>query len=806
MVTAASAYTGDLVAAAVASPIDWGRLEELATAVLTDDDFPTIRKIGGRGDFGMDAVEEAFFEAERKVRTVIQVTSAQAQVAKLRDTLKKLKKHDIEPVMFVFLTRHPVAASVRREMNDVAAEYRMTLDVRDAQYLVDQLSKTGSTIFARFFGSAESQLNELLARPDPLHAASGRLQHALLATLGAYVLSQRARIARGTLFDKTVLAAIASLGGKTSLESIEAAVKELSPEEIVDKARLAAAIGRLSATGACTVNGATVACSEEAIGNFVAVAKRADAGFSNLLQHIVEKCEAGGKVENAQVGYLERNVRRAMLQLLRVNGPLKADDEADLEFAVDASDEVRATISRDLPPQIGRTALAAFSSYVADSKLAATLAPLVRSYAALAIRNVDPVGRRWQQAALSRSSMAIDTDVVLYLIVEELPEHAPLLRALKALQEQGTEILIPEHVFEEALGHLGRASRTYARFATRLTRFPPALVDSHVWHAVVRGFYYAHRSGFEGSFERYCAKYHIDQDPRGFIEHLLSRRIALKSMKLDEVSPESQQDLYEIEEAVMAFREKSRRKAAFRDPAEMARRVRADVAMAISLAAKASDNLGAPVRGYLTSADQAFRLIERQDAWRPRQPVHIWTRALPEMAAFACATTLADDEAVAFLFNPVTIAAANEMVAEIGMLTSIGVDLKEVPLERLDWDLRGALKQSLDTLEEAVVDAKDDTDRASALAALAVAEKARDIGYSIPPQLAILMDDYGAAVDSVDVERAKRVQAEEQLKAFVQAAREQSSSKGRRKLNRLAKELGIEQGELGEAEDDSGSV
>src|SRR5215472_7372699 len=46
-------------------------------------------------------------------------------------------------------------------------------------------------------------------------------------------------------------------------------------------------------------------------------------------------------------------------------------------------------------------------------------------------RRTDPLGKRWQQSVLSRQR-ALDTDVVLYVLIEELPEsisaprHAPL--------------------------------------------------------------------------------------------------------------------------------------------------------------------------------------------------------------------------------------------------------------------------------------------------------------------------------------------------------------------------------------------
>ena len=76
-------YAGDVIEDALTIPMDWAKLEALAHEVLLSDDFPTLRKIGGSGDQGMDAVEEAFFDGNRKVMTVVQVTSAQAARVKV---------------------------------------------------------------------------------------------------------------------------------------------------------------------------------------------------------------------------------------------------------------------------------------------------------------------------------------------------------------------------------------------------------------------------------------------------------------------------------------------------------------------------------------------------------------------------------------------------------------------------------------------------------------------------------------------------------------------------------------------------
>ena len=785
-------YSGDAIEHALAAPMDWGKLESLAYDVLAADDFPTLRKIGGVGDEGVDAIEEAFYEARRRVMTVIQVTSAQAQKVKVSDTIKKLKKHGVDTQMLVLLTRHPVSGGKRAEMIEEADAQSVTLEVRDQSYLVTQLSKN-TTIFARHFADVSAQLSALLSAPDPLHAANDRLQHALLATLGAYVLHDHSRLARGTLFAKTVLAALAaSKEGKTNRGELLSSVQKLLPMEEVSRQQVDSAIEHLAKSGECAIAGEYVSCSEAALLSCVTAARKAEEGFAKLYNHLLAECGKVTKLSDAAQGYLERNLRRSIVHLLRVSGPLKTDDEQGLQFDPTATEEIFGVLGKDLPPEAARTAIIAFSSFVTNPTLGPSLAPLVNSYAALAMRNLDPAGRRWQQNALSRSVIAIDTDVLLTVIVEELPEHAAILSSLKKLQAEGVEIIVPEHVFAEAVGHLGRAPRTYRRFADRLLRFPSELVDARVWHAVVRGFYYAKHHGYAGSFEAYYAKYHNPQDPNGFTEHLVTRRLpSMKQKAMDEVSELDTETLNTIGTTILDFRERVRRKATFRDPAEMAQRVREDVALALMLAEKASTTFGAPTKGYVASADRAFHMIECHECWPPRKSVHLWTSALPQLSFFACGNTLAPNEAVDFVFSPVTIAAADFMADQINLLATIGVNLKGVSLDRLDWDLKQGITDQLNVLNEAVIEATTDNDLPSALATLRVAQAANRAGYEVVPQVKTLVHEFDNTKEELANERLKRQQVEEQLRQLVGAMREQSTNKARRRLNKLVKDVGV---------------
>lgn len=642
----------DVVATALAAPIDWVRFEELVYSVLVADDLPRLRKLGNRADQGVDAQEETFYDGQRRVSTIVQVSSKRAQKDKVRETIATLRANQLPCTHLIFVTRHPVTSTNRRDIIEEAADMDVVLDIRDDQYLIAQLSKNGSPIFARFFGSIEEQLASLLDRPDPLQVAGTRLKHALLASLGAYVFSPRARLARGTLFQKTVLAAIAAAGGRAQPQDLLGAVRALLPGEAVDNERLVAAIGDLQGQGLCARENDEIVCRPQVMEQFVSVSRATENGYLALIEHVVDECRRRQPLDDAQLGYIERNIRRAVLLLLRAAGPLP-DVTGLADAAGPLAPDVRSTVVRDLPTEVGQGALTALSDFVQTQDNVRLLAPLVRAYAALAIRNIDPLGRRWQQAVLSRSSLALDTDAVLHLLVEDLPEHKPLLTAVRALQAQGVNLLVSPQVIEEAVLHVERADRTFRRFAHTLLRLPEASVDGEVWHAVVRGYYYASKNGYTGSPESYWNQYYDAKNPARFIRHVLGQRVRLDEHDFETIPAAWESDSQELEVAVVEVKERSRWKAPFRDDAEMQRRVRFDVRMILHLAVPPNASLAAGARGYLASEDRGFVLIERHRAWRDRGNVLIITRALPELAAFVCGATIEDDEWCAcFLTQP----------------------------------------------------------------------------------------------------------------------------------------------------------
>ena len=243
--------TYDAIQLELSAPIDWEQFESLVYEILLQDDFPRLRKLGGVGDQGADAVQETFYEDQSRLETVVQITSQKAQLAKFEATVQRLQEAGLSPRLLVLVFRHPVSSRTRLKIQSRSADLGLAVDPRDQSYLVGQLGKPGSSLFARYFKDIRSQVDALLGRNDPLDMMQGRLRHAMLASLAAYVAQPRSRLARSTLFDKMALAAVVAESKPATEHTILAALRDLLPGERVERSRVHSAIARLVKQGAC---------------------------------------------------------------------------------------------------------------------------------------------------------------------------------------------------------------------------------------------------------------------------------------------------------------------------------------------------------------------------------------------------------------------------------------------------------------------------------------------------------------------------------------------------------------------------
>lgn len=777
----------DLVRMQLARPIDWTIVEEIAYEVLSQDDFPDLRPLGGVKDGGIDAQQTAFYDDGTRTNAIVQVTSQEQQAKKFIDTVKRLRGLKTEFTLLVMVFRGTVDTSVKTPLLLAAKDLKIALDIRDEDYLVKHLANYQNGIFVRHFGSPQQQVDQMLGTADPLEVSPDRMKHAMLASIGAYVLNPRTAFVRSTLFDRAVLATIAASARPVTLAGIAAGLTTLLPGETVTTAMVAESVKRLIEEFACEQNGDQIRATESTIKVIGATISGITAAIERMHLQVVNTVATRHKLTDAMRGRIQRNLKRAITLLLRHVGPTLTPADSILGVIDSHETTVDNALAADLPPDIARTVIISLSAFVRDHDQTELLAILARSYAALSLRNVDPLGRRFQQAALARAAFILDTDALLALIIEELPEHAALKNSLNALAKIGVQIVAPTTMIEEVVGHIDRARKSLKK-AGPLNRMPAGFVEAKVTNAVVRGFFYAMASGHSGGFEEYWAKYHDPEHLFEYIEHLLRKRVPLKIEDTGQLDPLDSADYEKLLNQALNHKERNRLKAEFRDESMMKARMEADLKCLLNTSRRRDATTGG-AGAYLVSSDSAFDYIQKLPEWNNRPRVHLRTSCVPELADLTCGAKLTDDEIVRAVFNPVHVAAAEQLRIPLLDLIKVGVDLHKTPLDRLEWDvsheLQGAVNRFNDKKADAASNLETKVDES-----LALATAARKLGYEVDQEFTEVLADYGRVKAELVSEKDLNKRTTEATKRIVAAA--SKTEKGKRRVQGVLRELGIE--------------
>lgn len=773
--------TKDAIQVALASEIDWAKFEQIVVEILRDDDLSSIRKVGGGSDKGLDGVQESFFGGESQGVVAVQITSQKTQRLKVADTLSKLLKHSVVPVRLVIVFRDECSAPTRAAIKAQGTAAGIVIDVRDQSYLVTELGRSGSTVFKRHLGDdLRRQVDQLLGDGDPLESAPDQLKLSVLASFGAFTLSQEGRLTRGRLFDQTVLAIIAS-GSNVDQAMIGSGLKDLIPGYEPDAVQILAAISRLKDERSITERAGTYVASDAELRKISLTAKQVKAGFDSLMDYVLDAVKQRQSLTDAAQGYLERNCRKALVQLIRLMGPggdaIQYDNESDSWLL--------GILGRDLSPDIAKYALVAITSFQSNPVERLKIAPLIRAYAILALRNLDPVGRRWQSAALSRSMIVLDTDAVLNLLVEELPLQNSLLKAVRAFSQGGVRVKTSDRVVAEVLLHLQSAHRTYNRFGgDAMLRLNESFVFENVWNALARGYWYARAAKPTLTWSAYMDKYLDPNESLGYLKHILRSRVAgLLIEEFDTMNDEDAVVLLELTKGALERRERKRLKSQFRDSDELRDRLEADLKVILVLARAVESTEGF---GYLISEDGSFWVAEESEEWGARPRVAVRTRTLPELAELCCGTSVDDDTVVRLVFEPVMAAVGELMREDVETLARLGVDVRNADVLRLQWTLEKGLREKVHAFVS--VDAAESVSREKA--ALDVLEAAAE-DLILDPSVERLVSKFKELESKSDADSTELVELRRAVKDVLFAVAG-DSNKGRARARHAMKDLGLD--------------
>lgn len=309
-------------------------------------------------------------------------------------------------------------------------------------------------------------------------------------------------------------------------------------------------------------------------------------------------------------------------------------------------------------------------------------------------------------------------------------------------------------------------------------------VEDEVGNKVVVGYYYHQRGKSPISFEEYRERYFDAHQPLDYLRNVLASRAQLILQDDFELMGQDESDLEHISQELL-HKELTRVKANWRTDIEKQERMMQDVRLGL-YAARIAGGGGFTARGYVVSSDSAFTAMQNSQYWPGRGKIHLRSSSIPALAELLCGIRIPDDALVRVVFDPVHVAAAEFMKDDLQPLVEAGIILMDEPLDRLEWKVANQLHTQIDEVRKARTSGNR-AERVSATLDLAAA--ASQAGCSLPPDLEEVVQRHKDIKQSLVQETEKRLEAEDLVEKLLAAA-SGLSKKGRRRVNRILREVG----------------
>ena len=774
--------------------MDWKAFEELATDVLQFDDMPGVRRLGGGTDSGIDAREESYFESRIRGHTVIQVSSQAAQERKVKETIAKLKSNQIAFDRLVMLFRDPVSSSLQAKLRASASNQGVVLEIRDELYLVGQLTRNETGTFKKHFGTQEEFLDHLLGT-SPRIGGTGKkvpsysLEQGILASACTYGLA-KADVIRIPAFDRIVLAVmVGSTGGRLPRGEL---LREVNTHvATLDEAMLSAALSRLSRKGLCKYQG-----------NEVVVPAAQRAGFSKNLSSlgrtleratndIVAMASEAATFDDAATGRAIRNLQHVIADLVRACGPLPSDEaQKGIKAKLpEIENEVKAGLAEGLTRKQSGAIGVALEQYLSDKENAAFLSALLRTYAVLASCQLDPLGKHYSRSCYRDRDVYLDTDVILNLVLKELPECEGVRNGLKALHASGARLIVTDEVLREVVHHFSISETTY-HAVPGLKNLPEAVAAVKIRNALTRAFYYAQSFGGNlGDFRSFRRNYLEHSDPLSYVKELVAStevQIHCIGAGVDLLTKEERQAQDRLSEMLSLGKEKTRRKAQYRTTFMMDERADIDAMLALLASRVRGNSTGQQRAGRIVSDDSGYVDLLRSPDWEGREAIRIRRSQLPVLSDLLV-DSASDASLVRMLWSPVAAFAAESLGGEVEELARQGASLSRCSRTRLMRDLQDGLASVLGAYRRRVGSASSVSQRVEATYQLH--KQLASHGHPPDGSLAILVRELAESSEIRDA----GTQAVKRMKSLLKLLinKSQSTAKSRGRMRRAIRDAGL---------------
>ena len=265
-----------------------------------------------------------------------------------------------------------------------------------------------------------------------------------------------------------------------------------------------------------------------------------------------------------------------------VNKDVKATNDI-----VDDEDIVKASM-KGLPEYKGEVFVGVLSDLLEHPtrEQAATMVLWVKIYIGTQVMRLDPQLSELETQNLKDKKFVLDTDFLLYCLVEHPKQSKSYQRLLKVLRKAGCQLIIPEDVVIEVLKHAQCAENNYRHFARMLKAIKREAIEQKANNVFVKDFcLHDIETKHHQTIKQYLYNNYLsDEDSLDFIKDMIRTKLRIEpgnDEKL-EIAQEYQEYLEEMTKKII-FKTRSKDTDKWRTDEEVETLSRTDARLYLSV-------------------------------------------------------------------------------------------------------------------------------------------------------------------------------------------------------------------------------
>lgn len=278
------------------------------------------------------------------------------------------------------------------------------------------------------------------------------------------------------------------------------------------------------------------------------IGERTEMVFDAVIENTERQLTEGlSKEERAQ---MKENLKDAFNLYVRMYGFesfVNKNVQASTDIVED-EDIVKASM-KGLPEEKGEVFVGVLSDLLEHPtrEQAATMVLWVKIYIGTQVMRLDPQLSELEAQNLKDKKFILDTDFLLYCLVEHPKQSKSYQRLLRVLRKAGCQLIIPEDVVIEVLKHAQCADNNYRHFARMLKAIKREAIEQKANNVFVKDFcLHDLEAKHHQTIKQYLYNNYLsDEDPLDFIKDVIRTKLRIEPGNDDnlEVAQEYQEHL-----------------------------------------------------------------------------------------------------------------------------------------------------------------------------------------------------------------------------------------------------------------------